>query len=134
MRLSEICQLLTTDVAEHDGVNVFINRTSNDEEKKLKSVSSRRIIPVHPELVRMGFLDFVSEKRRAGERYLFPELRTSDVGKHSSAVSKWYHRSLVSVGIKRPEITFHSFRHSFRDALRRARTPARHGPSHPLAE
>jgi integrase len=123
MRLNEICQLLTTDVAERDGVHIFINRTSNDEEKKLKTVSSRRIIPVHPELVRLGFLDFVAEKRKAGEKYLFPELRTSKVDRHSSTVSKWYHRFLVSVGIKRPDITFHSLRHTWRDGLRRAHTP-----------
>jgi integrase len=127
MRLDECCQLLTDDVAEREGTTVFINRLSKDGEKKLKTKSSRRIIPVHSALVRLGFLAFVEEKRKAGAKHLFPELRTSEAGKHSSAVSKWWRRFMEDLGIKRPDITFHSFRHTFRDAMRR-------GHVHPLIE
>jgi hypothetical protein len=44
-----------------------------DTGKKLKTRTSARTIPVHPELVRLGLLAFVEAARKGGnEGWLFP--------------------------------------------------------------
>ena len=42
-------------------------------------------MPVHPELVRVGFLDFVARQRTAGFEHLFPELKFDRRGYRSDA-------------------------------------------------
>ena len=43
-----------------------------------KAVSRRRQIPLHPELVRLGFLDYWKELKKQGHKALFPELYLKD--------------------------------------------------------
>ncbi len=78
------------------------------------------MIPLHPELVRCGFLAFAEAQRAAGHARLFPELKHDVRGHHADAFSKWFARSLRRSGAKQPRTSFHSFRHNFRDALREA--------------
>ena len=68
MRLNEICQLDVTDIQNVEGVACFsINdgAKQNDRDKRLKTVSSERLIPIHPTLLAIGFMGFVSERRAA---------------------------------------------------------------------
>lgn len=43
-------------------------------ERRVKTGASIRNLPVHPELIRLGFLDYVEAMRTEGQRLLFPEL------------------------------------------------------------
>ncbi len=86
----------------------------------MKTTAARRVIPVHPELVRCGFVAYAEAQRDAGHARLFPELKRDARGHHAGAFSKWFARSLRRSGAKRPRTSFHSFRHCFRDALREA--------------
>ena len=90
------------------------------EDKRVKTAAARRMIPVHPELVRCGFLAFAEVQRTAGHDRLFPELKRDRRGYFADAFSKWFARSLRAAGAKRPRTSFHSFRHNFRDAMREA--------------
>ena len=38
----------------------------------------KRRIPIHPELVRLGFLEYVATMRNSGHQLLFPELRAAN--------------------------------------------------------
>jgi integrase len=72
---------------------------------------------VHPELIRLGFLEYVRERReQEGPRArMFPLI----AGKPDIASwSKWFGRYIRQLGIDRA--VFHSFRHGFTDALRAA--------------
>jgi integrase len=56
--------------------------------KRVKTKVSERVIPVHPQLVQLGFLEYVAERRRAGEHaWLFPAV-APDQGRALSAWSK----------------------------------------------
>jgi len=58
-RLNEICQLDISDV-QQDGDTWFLNITDEgDGNKSVKSAAGRRKVPLHAELIRLGFLDFV---------------------------------------------------------------------------
>ena len=77
-----------------------------------------------PELVRLGFLRFVEEQRAAGHERIFSELGQDTHGAWSGAFSKWYGRHLRNVvGISEPRLTFYSFRHTMKDAMRAALIP-----------
>jgi integrase len=120
MRLGEIVQLLVSDIREDGGLTYF---DVNDEGagKTLKTGTSKRAIPVHAELVKVGFLDFV-EARRAKDPNgrLFPEIKVGANNYASHNFSKYFGRYLKQVQVKTEKTAFHSFRHSFTDALREA--------------
>lgn len=83
MRLNEICDLDTADIVEPDGVPCFRVTTGIDEEdqhKRLKTAASERLVPVHRELLQIGLMAYVAERRRAGDVKLFPELPLNDMG------------------------------------------------------
>ena len=122
MRLNECCQLAVDDVATKDGVDVILVRANGDG-KRVKSEAGERLIPVHPELKRLGFLGHVEAMRAAGEARLFPDLPMGAKGYFSDPFQKWFSRFLRKAGAKAPRTSFHSFRHCFRDALREADVP-----------
>lgn len=123
LRIGEVCGLLTGEVIEREGVPV-INLKPN-ELRRLKNRMTRRYLPIHPELIRLGFLAYVEERRRAGDFQLFPEAKRDANGHYGDHVTDWFSRLLAARGLKGQgvnsgNLTLHSLRHSFEDALRRA--------------
>jgi integrase len=91
--------------------------------KRLKTASSQRVVAIHPQLVKFGFLNFVDSVRgRDGANaWLFP-LIAPDKGRSGVAAwSKWFGRYLRKQGVTDTAKVFHSFRHSVTDALRRGK-------------
>ncbi len=121
-RLGELAPLTVDDVTADEATGIFVISIVEDAQagKRLKNRGSRRIIPVHPELVRLGFVEFVKKARRDGAR-LFPQLTPGPRGGLGEAWSKWFGRYIRSLGITNKDRVFHSFRHGFKDALRAAR-------------
>jgi site-specific recombinase XerD len=124
MRLNEASELEVTDVFKLNGRDHFRLRLVSEfgNQKHLKSKSSRRQIPVHPYLIERGFFEYV-EKRRAEAKdgRIFPRYDYS--GWWNDKPSPKYPRRigfLTRIGIKSATKNFHSFRHSFRDALKPA--------------
>lgn len=134
-RMEELAQLLVSDVGEEDGVPfLHITDLPDDEAapsttKRLKNEASRRKTPLHPELVRIGFLRYVRSMKDAGEVRLFPKVGTSsgESRQQSANYSKWFGRYLRDVAkVSDRRRTFHSFRHGFKDAARLAGIPKEH--------
>lgn len=122
MRLNEICQLTEDDLAVQDGSNVIHIRPDAEGTKRVKTAAGERFIPIHSELVRLGFLRHVTAIRlRNGKTArLFPDLtRSAATGYYSDNYSKWFAIFLTKVGAS-PSATFHGLRHNFRDAMREA--------------
>ncbi|MFT2212348.1 DUF6538 domain-containing protein [Rhizobium giardinii] len=122
MRMGEIVSLTVDDIGVHDGVECFVLRKTDD--KSYKTKGSERVVPVHPELVRLGLLQRVAKIREDGGSRLFPDLRGKDQDELSDLFQKrfayWQKKGL---GIDGAGVSFHSFRHGFRDALREAGVP-----------
>ena len=123
-RLGELAPLTAADVVADETTGILAISITEDEEqgKRLKNRGSRRIIPVHSELVRLGFADFVERARleRGRDARLFPQLTPGPRGGFGEAWSKWFGRYIRGLGIKNKDRVFHSFRHGFKDALRAA--------------
>ena len=118
MRLGEIVQLLVTDIKTEGEVRYFDVARNEGEEKQLKTDSSRRKIPIHPELIKLGILDHVEVSRsKDALGRLFSDIDPGKDGYFSHNFSKWFGRYLKQTGVKTLKTSFHSFRHNFKDAL-----------------
>jgi len=71
-RPNEIAQLLVTDLKRTPKGTWYLDLDDEDG-KALKTETSRRRVPLHPELIRLGFVAFVEERRKAAG----PRLSTS---------------------------------------------------------
>lgn len=120
-RANEIAQLDVADVITGGEVD-YIEITDEPEgsDKRLKTKNSRRIIPVHPELVKIGFLSYANKMKAKGEIKLFPKLKPGAGGYRSAAVTRWFSRYLKIRKAKTPKNSFHSFRHNMSEALDQA--------------
>ncbi|VDC27458.1 site-specific integrase [Pseudogemmobacter humi] len=122
MRLGEIVQLLRADIKQENGVWFFDNAKTPGISKQLKTNSSIRQVPIHKHLIEAGFLRYV-DGVKSGER-LFPELKSGNDGYFSTNFSKWWTRYAKDCGFYDKRTAFHSFRHSFIDAMRAVEAPA----------
>ena len=118
MRLNEICQLHLSDIRKVEGFWCF-DINDDTEDKRLKTPSSRRVIPIHLTLVEMGLLRYVEDQRRVGRRRLFSELRFGRHG-YADAASKWFARYKRKCGITTKAKVFHSLRNTMSTRLKTA--------------
>ncbi len=122
MRLDEICGLRTEDIAEDAGI-LFFNLVSH-EGRRLKTAAARRRVPVHSELLRIGFGDYLTNIRHQRHSYLFPGLKPARLdGKRSAYIGKRFVEYRRAVGVSDPNTTFHCMRKNAATALQRARIP-----------
>lgn len=117
-RLTEICGQLVDEMIEVDEAPIF-NFVHRPGERHIKGGKSR-IVPIHPTLLSMGFWDFVEQARESKREQLFPDVKRDQLGKWGDGTSKWFSRKVRDLELKGRMLSFHSFRHSFEDALRRA--------------
>jgi len=122
-RLDELLSLRVDNVTNWEDIHVvhFKHRPALGQTLKTKAKNNRRV-PLHPELIRLGFLDYVDSLGADG--WLFPEIdRSPKARSHSSAWGAWFGRYLHKVGIKTDKLTFHSFRHTFKNFARASNIP-----------
>jgi integrase len=123
-RLNELAPMCVDDVKldAASGVRFITVIEDADAGRSVKTDSSVRAVPIHSELVRIGFLEFVENVRQRGgpSARLFPQLTPGPKGGFGEAFSKWFGRYKRDLGIDNPSSVFHSFRHGFKDALRAA--------------
>jgi integrase len=128
VRRGEACKLLASDVGEAEGIPFIAIRPTVTG--RLKNTQSKRKIPIHPELMRLGFLEFVRARTQiphlaidnqgVSDWELFPELRPG--GGEADYGSVYYKRVWsrflpVAMGDRAGERDIHSFRHGFSDFL-----------------
>jgi integrase len=123
-RLGELAALTVVDVLKIESVFAFTFVSDRETGKTLKTRSSARTVPVHPQLIKFGLLKHIDELRRdAGEKaWLFPQVAPNVHG-GLKAWGKWFNRYLRTIGITDKRKVFHSFRHVFKDAMRAAGVP-----------
>jgi len=124
-RLSELAQLRACDVQSDAGGVAFLD-ISTSGGRSVKTKSSIRKLPLHPELLRLGFLAFVDRLRSSStaEARLWPTVKLNGDGR-AAAFSKWFNnylrRAPIQITDKRKVV--HCFRHLFKDMCRNAGIP-----------
>ena len=119
---NELASLKASDIS-HNGIigsNCIFIRAEKRSGKRLKTEQSERFVPLHRQVIAAGLLEYVSKQtsERGANAWLFPKVAPDTNGK--AAFSKWFGRYLGVYGITDSRKVFHSFRHSFVDALRLA--------------
>lgn len=84
-REEEILQLAPDDFETTGGIHYY--RLHNMPGNSIKSEAGHRLIPVHPELVRLGLIELVELRKRQGEPRLFPHLQR---GKHKETFTELF--------------------------------------------
>ena len=115
-RLEELGGLRVQDVRTESGI-AYLDFVPT-EERRLKNVGSRRRVPIHPDLIKMGFGEWVQQQPPGGR--LFTDLKPGRHGKFTGALSSWWSRFADERGVTDTKKAFHSLRHSFKDACRAA--------------
>lgn len=88
-------------------------------QKGVKTKTSLRKIPLHPLIVKAGFLKFVEHQKARDAEWLFDNMSANTkYPKRYTALSQKLNRRLRSFGIADSEFVFHSFRHSLKRFLR----------------
>ncbi len=145
-RLNEICQLNLDDIITENGINYFnitVENDNADKKKTLKNKYSKRKVPIHPVLIKIGFLDFYEKVRNSrncvnrwfkknnrkieikknkkivriidayNKNNLFFTLSYTTQNKHGGKISNSFSKIKKKLFPGREDLRFHSFRHSF---------------------
>ncbi len=123
-RVGEIAQLRLAGFQHVEGLPVM------RIEGELKTDASYRDIPAHPDLVRLGLLDWVDAQRRRGFTRLFPTVKLDGKSGKGNAISKGFSNLLDAIGVSArvdpdlaltkelaPRIGMHSFRDTLIQAM-----------------
>jgi len=126
MSREEICGLEVVDVVIDAPIPFFAVRKNMTKSLDgltpagLKTKNRNRVVPIHPELLRLGLVEYVTAISAEGHVSLFPELYRSDLkaqgGKRFWASSFRYQVDAVAMDLALPvtrkgkEADFHSFR------------------------
>ncbi len=117
-RREEICGALVTDVIVMLGGIPHILLRDN-QYRRLKNAQSERPVAIHPELIRLGFLDYVAAIKALGYELLFPDLYSPTT---QSLLGDRYHDQLRPVldqaGITAKGTGSHSARRGFGNNLK----------------
>jgi len=109
-RMGEICGMDASDVCT-DGERWWFMIHSTKTAKKYPC-------PVHNELIKIGFLNHLKKRQKAGGK-LFPDAPIGSPNRNAYApVSQWWDHLLTGAKLKRPGVNVHAFRHSFITATR----------------
>ena len=123
MRIGEICQLRTSDVYldTDDTTNYWIFDVNEDGyNKTCKTEGSERVIPVHSELIKMGFLDYVEKRKSSEQGQLWDvwEFHHKNGWSHKSSRRT---KTFITSVLGDDEQSFHCFRHNVVDLLMKNR-------------
>lgn len=123
LRMGEAAGLRTDDI-EQDGDTVIMHLRAYDD-RKLKNREARGTLAIHPELLRLGFVRHVEERRQVGETLLFSEGTVNSRGQVGAKLGERFSKHVKRLGLTGRKLGMHSFRHNFEDRLREAELPDR---------
>jgi integrase len=119
MRVEEAGGARVCDVQQERGV--WFLDLAPTKDRTLKTRGSARRVPLHPEMIRAGFLLYV--QGLPADSMLFPDLtRQPAKGKYTVGFGRWFARwsGGLGHGLDDPRVSLHSLRHSAKRAMRDA--------------
>ncbi len=128
-RLEEFADLYRRDIGCEDGI-WFVALTeaepdaATDSEpatagRRLKNANAERNVPLHPEVIRLGFLQYVAETAPSAADPLFPDLKQQGADRRRGAsVTRWFVEYRRAVDVYRKGVGMHAFRHVANTRLR----------------
>lgn len=112
-RREEYCGLAVDDVVVDNGPHPYLHIAAN-EIRRIKNSQSRRNLALHPQVIRLGLLDYVEAIKALGYTRLFPDLHWPSTRRRLG--DRLYDQMLPS--FKAVGFTSHHIRHFFGDELK----------------
>ena len=125
-RQNEACQLFVSDIVEQDGVLCFSFAENEETGARVKNISSIRTTPIHPVLLKMGFLEYVEQRIKSAATsdtrkiQLWPECKYDKMNGYAGAFRRFFERFNRNYITKNPKRTCYSLRHNFIDNLKQS--------------
>ncbi len=126
-RQTELGQLIIGDVRCESGVWHYVvmsdDGTGAELEKNIKVQGKRLRVPIHSEVLKCGFLEFVAKLESVSGKSarIFDALEADSSGNLTANWSKWWSKwARGKLAITDTRKVFHSFRHGWKDAARAA--------------
>lgn len=111
-RLGELTQLQREDVRKVD--DIWCLDINDEDFKNLKNEQSRRLVPVHPKLLKLGFIEYAHEIAAVNGDRIFPDLKAGGADKKASYdFTRKFGAYRKGIGIYERWLDFHSLRHTF---------------------
>ena len=120
MRLNEICQLYKDDIKLID--NIWCIDINDKLDKKVKNISSKRVIPIHPKLLEFGFIEYLNSLDDTNPR-VWQNLKYTKAKGYSNGMGKSFLRLKNRYVTTDSKKVFHSFRHNVADNLKQSLQP-----------
>jgi integrase len=116
-RRAEVAQAWVEDVREIDGVWCLRIEASDEPgaEKSVKTAAGRRVVPLHSDLLVLGMVDYLEERRAAGERRLFP----GSAAQGGDRLTRAWQSLRQDAGVD-PDAQLHGLRHRIATQLKHA--------------
>lgn len=124
-RLGELAQLFVSDVrVSPEGIRYLSLLKEEDgiddeviDSRRVKCESSRRVVPLHQDLIDLGFMAYVEGLPVSGQ--VFPRITPNKVGKYAPAFGRIWPKYLRNTaGLDSPAAPMHGFRHAFKTLCR----------------
>jgi integrase len=118
-RREELCGLMVDDVIVDNGDIPYLHIAKN-EFRRIKNIQSQRNVPLHPEVIRLNFLEYVKAIKTLGCKLLFPDLFSpSTRSPLGDRFYKEFKPILVSAGVTEEGLGSHAVRHLFGAQLKK---------------
>lgn len=117
-RNAEIAGLRLMDAVEIEGIPAI--RIARYEGRPIKNDESIRDIPIHPELIRLGWLEFIAYRRTVTkpEEPIFPDAPPNSRDQWGAKFGERFSAHVKALGFTGRKLGMHSFRHNWEDRLR----------------
>ena len=121
MRPREIWQLRVSQIKEMDGIKYFDVKTEYEDQSIKTQSSGFRKAPIHSQLISLGFLDYIAERR--ADEYVLHSITKSKDKDLTGYLTSWFNATLLKklgiLGMPGQKV-FYSFRHTFATTALRA--------------
>jgi integrase len=121
-RLEELAQLQREDVREVEGI--WCLDINDADSKHVKNDQSRRLVPVHPKLIALGFIEHVQRIAPENGKRVFPDLKPGGADKKVGYdFTRKFGAYRREIGVYERWLDFHSLRHTFVSKLAEKSVP-----------
>jgi len=116
-RANELAQINLNEIIKKNDF-YYINMLDEERNKRLKTKNSRRLVPIHPHLIELGFINYFQfqKERERKQTKLFEDLKPDAVECYHRRATDWYRvyflKPLKENKIINDERTFHDFRNT----------------------
>lgn len=127
-RQNEACQFFTNNIVLSDGILCFDINECKETGARVKNESSIRMAPIHPVLLKLGFLDYVLKRQDRRNRrnipvQLWPQLDYTPKDGYARRYRIFFEDFNRNYITKDPKKSCYSLRHNFTDNLKQQEIP-----------